>query len=66
MDMPQKLMPEVLQTLIQDFVRPRTRPDWRTCKLLEAISIKAYHDWYNPLIYDDPWQDEVYDTEFLE
>ncbi len=58
-------MPEVLQMLIQDFVRPVIRPDWRTCKALEANSIREYHDWYNPLVYDDPY-DEVYDTEFLE
>ena len=59
-------MPEVIQMLIQDFARPVIRPDWRTCKALEANSIREYHDWYNPLVYDDPWEDEVYDTEFLE
>ena len=58
-------MPEVLQMLIQDFARPVIRPDWRTCKALEANSIREYHDWYNPLVYDDPY-DEVYDTEILE
>jgi hypothetical protein len=52
-----------VRKLIREYAAPRTRPDWRTCKALEAISIKAYHDWYNPLVYDDPWQDEVYDMD---
>jgi hypothetical protein len=45
---------------LQDCDAPQTRPDWRTCKLLEAISINAYYSWSNPFIYDDPWLDEVY------
>lgn len=36
-------MPEVLQSLIQDFAAPlgprRTRPDWRTCKREESHTI---------------------------
>ena len=53
-------MPEVLQTLIQEFARPLGRGDWRTCKTFEADAIKAYHAWLNPLFYDD--LDELYDT----
>ena len=35
-------MPEELQRLIQDFARPRLRPDWRTCKTQEAIHVKTH------------------------
>ena len=52
-------MPEVLQTLVQEFARPLGRRDWRTCKVFEADAIKAYYAWFNPLVYDD--LDEVYD-----
>lgn len=52
-------MPEVLQTLIQDFARPLGRLDWRTCKAIEADAIKQYYAWLNPLYYED--LDEVYD-----
>ena len=68
MDMPEVLetLPEELKAFIQDFLRPLVRADWRTCKALEANSIKEYHDWFNPLVYDDPWQDEVYDTDLID
>jgi hypothetical protein len=36
-------MPEVLQMLIQDFARPVIRPDWRTCKALQAASIREFN-----------------------
>jgi hypothetical protein len=51
---------ELEMPVLQDCDAPQTRPDWRTCKLLEAISINAYHNWSKPFIYDDPWLDEVY------
>ena len=34
-----KEMPEVLQSLIQDFARPVCRHDWRSCKSEEALAI---------------------------
>jgi hypothetical protein len=33
-------MPEVLQEMIQDFARPVSRGDWRTCKSEEAWAIQ--------------------------
>ena len=35
----EKEMPEVLQSLIQDFARPLCRGDWRTCKRDESRAI---------------------------
>jgi len=34
-----KEMPEILQSIIQDFARPLCRGDWRTCKSEEAHAI---------------------------
>lgn len=34
-----KEMPEVLQSIIQDFARPLCRGDWRTCKREESRAI---------------------------
>jgi hypothetical protein len=43
MEMPEMEMPEVLQTIIQQFAAPLgpryTRPDWRTCKRNESFVI---------------------------
>jgi hypothetical protein len=33
-------MPEVLQHMIQEFARPVTRGDWRTCKWEEAYGVQ--------------------------
>jgi hypothetical protein len=36
-------MPEVLQSIIQDYARPLTRGDWRTCKRNESQAIYLLH-----------------------
>jgi len=52
-------MPEVLQKLIQDFARPRLRPDWRTCKEHEANEVQKHIQEIRLLhkinILDDGW-----------
>jgi hypothetical protein len=51
-------LPEDVLTLIYEFSRPVTRPDWRRCKLGEAYSIQVINGdilfWLYDLFHSSP------------
>ena len=68
--MTQMQMPEVLQSLIQEFAAPMTRPDWRTCKndeshviyLLQRDKRHVVADFIGgPEFWDIVWNQSFYD-----
>ena len=50
------ILPDDVLGVIREFSRPyRTRPDWRTCKSMEAWIIAKYYDFGRFLLYRLDW-----------
>jgi len=50
------ILPDDVLGVIREYSRPyMTRPNWRTCKEMEAWNIHQYYDMYNFLFYSLDW-----------
>ena len=49
------ILPDDVLGIIRDFSRPYTRPDWRTCKSMEAWRIEQYYHFGRFLNYRLNW-----------